>query len=76
MSGLNLLVALITTWNTVYLTQATLALRAEGLHIPDTLLRHVSPLKWEHIGWTGDYTWRPLELPVLGQYRPLRSKTA
>ena len=34
-SGLNLLVALITTWNTVYLTQAVNSLRSEGHSLPD-----------------------------------------
>ncbi|WP_407543129.1 Tn3 family transposase (plasmid) [Deinococcus radiomollis] len=71
-SGLNLLVALITAWNTVYLTQAVDALRSEGHSLPDELLQHVSPLKWEHIGLTGDYSWRTQEVPVSGTFRPLR----
>ena len=71
-SGLNLLVALITAWNTVYLTQAVDALRAEGHSLPDELLQHVSPLKWEHIGLTGDYSWRTQEVPEAGTFRPLR----
>ncbi|CCV11629.1 hypothetical protein MESS4_330178 [Mesorhizobium sp. STM 4661] len=42
--------------------------------IPDHLLRHISPLSWEHINLTGIYTWdskqhlpegfRSLRLPV------------
>lgn len=71
-SGLNLLVALITAWNTVYLSQAVEALRAEGHSLPDELLQHVSPLGWGHIGLTGDYSWRTQELPAPGQFRPLR----
>jgi Tn3 transposase DDE domain len=47
--GLNLLVVLITAWNTVYLTQEVDALRSEGHGLPDELLQHVSPSKWEHI---------------------------
>jgi hypothetical protein len=29
-----------------------------GQMIPKVLLVHLSPLKWEHINWTGDYHWR------------------
>ena len=71
-SGLNLLVALITAWNTVYLTQAVTTLRSEGHSLPDELLQHVSPLKWEHIALTGDYSWRTQEVPETGTFRPLR----
>jgi len=39
----------------VYLAQAAEALRLEGDGLPDELLQHVSPLKWEHIGLTGNY---------------------
>ncbi|WP_425148682.1 Tn3 family transposase [Deinococcus sp.] len=70
-SGVNLLVAIITTWNTVYLDQAVAAMRAEGKEIPDHLLAHVSPLGWEHIGLTGDYYWRPEEVPQPGTFRVL-----
>ncbi|WP_368482869.1 Tn3 family transposase [Deinococcus marmoris] len=70
-SSINLLVAVITTWNTVYLGQAVSALRAEGIDIPDELLAHVSPLGWEHVGLTGDYLWRPEDVPPLGTFRKL-----
>ena len=70
-SGVNLLVAIITTWNTVYLHQAVAALRAEGAEVSDDLLAHVSPLGWEHIGLTGDYYWRPDEVPQVGTFRNL-----
>ncbi|OLV18962.1 Mobile element protein [Deinococcus marmoris] len=63
--------AVITTWNTVYLGQAVSALRAEGIDIPDELLAHVSPLGWEHVGLTGDYLWRPEDVPPLGTFRKL-----
>jgi len=42
--GLNLVVAAIVFWNTVYLEQAVDTLRAAGLEIPDELLKHLSPL--------------------------------
>lgn len=33
------------------------------------MLAHLSPLTWEHIGLTRDYTWRPEHLPANGEYR-------
>jgi hypothetical protein len=57
-SGLNLVVAAIVLWNTVYLERAIQALRNQGQMIPEALLVHLSPLKWEHINLTGDYHWR------------------
>lgn len=72
-SGLNLVVSAIVHWNTVYLSRAVAHLRQEGRSIPDALLKHVSPLSWEHINFTGIYSWddehqrpegfRPLRLP-------------
>ncbi len=55
--GLNLIVAAIVYWNTVYLEQAVATLRAAGLEIPDELLQHLSPLTWEQIVLTGEYRW-------------------
>jgi Tn3 transposase DDE domain len=55
--GLNLVVAAIVYWNTVYLEQAVATLSASGLEIPDELLQHLSPLAWEHIVLTGEYRW-------------------
>jgi TnpA family transposase len=71
-SGLNLVTTAIAVWNTVYLGRAALALRAEGVQVPEALLSHVSPLSWEHIGLTGDYVWRPETVPDEGAYRALR----
>jgi len=56
-SGLNLVVSAIVHWNTVYLDRAVTHLKRDGRNIPDTLLKHVSPLSWEHINLTGIYTW-------------------
>lgn len=72
-SGLNLVVAAISVWNTVYLGRAVAALRAEGQNVPDELLAHISPLGWEHIGLTGDYLWHQERVPQPGTYRELRS---
>jgi TnpA family transposase len=70
-SGLNLVVSAIIHWNTVYLGQAVDHLRRQGRIIPPEVLKHVSPLSWEHINLTGTYAWG--EQPVLVDgFRPLR----
>ena len=56
-SGLNLVVSAIVHWNTVYIERAVTHLRSARREIPDHLLKHVSPLSWEHINLTGIYTW-------------------
>ena len=53
-SGLNLVVAAIALWNTVYLERAIRTLLERGFFIDQRLLAHLSPLKWEHINLTGD----------------------
>lgn len=73
-SGLNLVVSAIVHWNTVYIERAVTHLRKMRREIPDHLLKHISPLSWEHINLTGIYTWdseqhlpegfRSLRLPV------------
>jgi TnpA family transposase len=70
-SGLNLVVAAIILWNTVYLERAIKALKAHGRPIEDTLLQHISPLGWEHINLTGDYVWRKGSHNK-GKFKPLR----
>ena len=48
-SGLNLVVAAIILWNTVYLERAIRLLQQKDKNISDDLLVHLSPLGWEHI---------------------------
>ena len=55
--GLNLIVAAIILWNTLELARAIEELRSEGVEMSAEQLRHLSPMDWEHIGLTGDYTW-------------------
>ncbi|ENZ4689463.1 Tn3 family transposase [Escherichia coli] len=57
-SGLTLLTAAISWWNTVYMERAVDALKCNGMKINDQLLSHLSPLGWEHINLTGDYIWK------------------
>ena len=70
-SGLNLAVAAIILWNTVYLGRAVGELRSRREIIPDELLSHIAPLGWEHIAFNGDYVW-PAE-PLGNPFRPLRN---
>jgi TnpA family transposase len=70
-SGLNLAVAAIILWNTVYLGRAVGEPRSRGEMIPDELLSHIAPLGWEHIAFNGDYVW-PAQ-PLATAFRPLRN---
>jgi TnpA family transposase len=72
-SGLNLVVAAVVLWNTVYLERAVQSLKAHGQAVDDNLLTHMSPLGWEHINLTGDYAWRQSKQVERGKFRPLRS---
>ncbi len=56
-SGLNLVIAAIVYWNSTYIADAVVHLRAQGEIIPDELLAHVSPVGWNHIGFSGDFLW-------------------
>jgi len=71
-SGLNLVVAAIVLWNTVYLKRALEALREDGRSIQDSLLQHLSPVGWAHINLTGDYVWHANKRVAKGRFRPLR----
>lgn len=71
-SGLNLVVAAIILWNTVYLDRAVDSLRGHERAIDEGLLKHVAPVHWNHINLTGDYTWRQNRRVAKGGYRPLR----
>lgn len=71
-SGLTLLTAAITLWNTVYMERAIDSLKKQGIKINDQLLSHLSPLGWEHINLTGDYVWPNKPKPTSDKFRPLR----
>src|SRR3546814_1669502 len=53
-SGLNLLIAAISYWNTVYMDRAAQHLQSSGGTFDDALLAHLSPMGWVHISLTGD----------------------
>ncbi len=69
---MNLVVAAIILWNTVYLGRAATALRKQGRAIDDELLQHVAPVHWSHIDLTGDDTWRQNKCVEKGSFRSLR----
>ena len=71
-SGLTLLTAAISLWNTVYMERAVDALKRKGVKINEQLLSHLSPLGWEHINLTGDYIWKSNRIPSAGKFRRLR----
>jgi len=71
-SGLALVTAAITLWNTVYLSRALEVRRRNGDMIPDALLAHLAPLGWQHINLTGDYLWNADPIFGLDGFRPLR----
>jgi TnpA family transposase len=70
-SGLNLVVAAIILWNTVYLGRVIDSLREKST-VQEDLLQHLSPLGWSHINLTGDYTWEESKRLREGEFRPLR----
>jgi TnpA family transposase len=72
-SGLNLVVSAIVHWNTVYLARIVGSLKGKGRAIPGHLVKHVSPISWEHINLTGIYSWRT-EPPDPTSFRPLREE--
>jgi Tn3 transposase DDE domain len=71
--GLNLVVAAIVLWTTVYLEKAIESLRHRGETVDESLLKHLSPLGWEDINLTGDYHWRSYGGVRTGKFRPLRT---
>ncbi len=56
-SGLNLVVGAIILWNTVYIQKAIKHLSKTDSDFNEDLIKHLSPLGWEHINLTGDYIW-------------------
>ena len=73
-SGLNLLIAAIILWNTRYLEQTFVELDRQGADVSPTIVAHVAPLGWEHVGLTGDYVWSDGQQPSNGSLRPLRRR--
>ncbi|QVM86398.1 Tn3 family transposase [Novosphingobium decolorationis] len=75
-SGLNLLIAAISYWNTVYLDRAAQHLNAVGTAFDAALLAHLSPMGWAHISLTGDYLWEQARRLPAGEFHPLNEPMA
>ena len=75
-SGLNLLIAAISYWNTVYLDRAAQHLNAVGTTFDAALLAHLSPMGWAHISLTGDYLWEQARRLPAGEFPPLNEPMA
>ncbi len=69
-SALNIIINAISVWNTVYLTEATKLLKEKG-DFQEDLLKHISPLGWEHINFLGEYTFDMKKIASLHSLRPL-----
>lgn len=69
-SALNILINAISVWNTVYLTEASKLLREKGA-LQEDLLKHISPLGWEHINLLREYTFDINKVANLNSLRPL-----
>ena len=66
------MIAAIVLWNTVYLERVIQHLKDNGQTVNESLLKHLSPLGWEHINLTGDYVWRQSKVMEKGELRPLQ----
>jgi TnpA family transposase len=73
-SGLNLVIAALALWNTLYMERAVEHLRSREVSAPDHLLAHLSPMSWAHISLTGDYVWK--DAVIVAGDSPLNDPTA
>ncbi|WP_394016341.1 MULTISPECIES: Tn3 family transposase [Xanthobacteraceae] len=60
-------------WNTLYLEPAFAKVNREGFATPPDVIKHITPLGWQHISLTGDYIWTSTDSLNL---RPLRRETS
>jgi len=66
---MNSLANAISVWNTVYLQKAIDYLKSEN-GLDENLLKHISPLKWAHINFLGEYAFNPKSIPKHNEFRP------
>lgn len=69
-SALNILINAISIWNTVYLQKAIEHLKQSCI-VDESLLKHISPLAWEHINFLGEYNFDLRNVPESDELRPL-----
>ena len=70
-SALNIIINAISIWNTVYLTQAA-EYRKRNKQLDEELIKHISPLGWEHINFLGEYKFDIKQIGASDELRPLR----
>ena len=68
--ALNILINAICIWNTVYLERAYDELK-KFKTIDESLLSHISPLKWKHIAFHGEFKFDPTTALGANEYRDL-----
>ncbi len=56
-----------------HLEPAFAELNRDGIPTPLDIIKHITPLGWQHISLTGDYIWTPTDGVDL---RPLRRETS
>ncbi|MGG0939810.1 Tn3 family transposase [Brevibacillus centrosporus] len=72
-SALNIIINAISVWNTVYLQQASEHRKKQG-KLQEDLLKHISPLGWEHINFLGEYKFNLRQNTSLNSLRPLKEQ--
>lgn len=70
-SALNILINAISIWNTAYLQKAINYLKQNNEIINEGLIKHISPLAWEHINFLGDYNFEMPNNLEPDELRPL-----
>jgi len=74
-SALNIIINAISIWNTVYLARAVEYIKTVKQFDQD-LLKHISPLAWEHINFLGEYKFDISQLGGISELRPLANFSA
>jgi len=69
-SALNILINAISIWNTTYLQKAIDHLK-QNYTFDESLLKHISPLGWEHINLLGEYNFDVKNVLESDELRPL-----
>ncbi len=71
-SALNLLINAISMWNIIYLSEAIKALKKKE-QFDEELLKHISPVRWEHINFLGEYRFSKRESAPVDSLQPLET---
>jgi hypothetical protein len=69
-SALNIIINVISVWNTAYLQKAIEHLKHTS-SIDESLVEHIAPLGWEHINFLGEYKFEFRSIHESDDLRPL-----